>query len=822
MATGGVVRSSAAQESKQKYFLTRNAIVNHFRREEDRAKLLELLEKDQKHISDLLHAASVVHAFYYLGIRTRDTTELQNIAVQDHQKVEDMEKRELLSEINLLVGNSIRTELEIFLKAYRLGSKIAETLQGRKKNEEELLEHLREEVEEDLIKLLREYPAVYFYDYVGDLAGFSEKVEADILREASEMRPIGQEIEVALASEYDDKYIELSKIRRVQEQMQEKFEFSSFKELEVEAIPLKMIITAIMLKNVDVFPISERAIQAFIDANNVAINLFEFLQTTEKELTSIQELETKVKKRIIEEIGKACSRGPNYFIYFMQNFWRKTFPETIATLSMYGITDIPAFAHVFPLSVEKIQKQMRLYSITELDLKQLANITNNPLIMVQKELEVYKQRKVKEGHTPEAMYSLNLEKITEPSSSFEAEATKIVFHNVKVSQEDVRKLLKKTQIVKEKFLPSSNMANIDELILCLAKGNILENLAKDVYFNLIGDICRQLGRVLEMYLKIKDDKSKFLLALKRIFETETVATEDWVAVKLEELIIERLVRRQKELQNLLGTNNDPYLVNGFIFARLVDKSLKDAIQTFDKEDSPLYADIAAAKLPKELLSPISYVLSFDVLKRFQSHERRRKLKVEEAFDRKEEKQEKFKREMREKQDVSTFDWIERKISTSLMRVSSKGINPSQLYWTDKDTRMVSDAIKHHSEMKNFKICPKCGIELPAKEQCSDGTPAKIANVVELFTNFYLFAMKKIQTLWPKMRVPEYEEVLKTIILEDAMDILGSRLGKVARLEDLETILEGDRVELSQRITKRIGKILDNAVYKKFRETQRTD
>ncbi len=819
----GVVRTEIMQEGMSKRFLTRNSIVNHFRRDEDRAKIMELLAKDQKHISDLLHAASVIHAFYYLGIHTRDTTELQNIAVDDAQKVEDLEKRELLLEINLLLGNSVRSELEIFLKAYRFTLKIAEILQGRKKNEEELLTKLRDEVEEDLIKVLREYPNVYFYDYVGDLTGFSEKVEEDILRKGSEMRPIGQDIEVELASESEDKYIELSKLKLVQERLQEQFEFSSFKELEVEAIPLKMIISAIMKKNIDSYPISERAIQAFIDASNVIIDLYVFLQTTEKQLTTIEELEGKIKARIIEEIGKACSKGPNYFVYFMQNFWGKSFPETIAILNRYGITDVPAFVHVFPFSVEKIEKQMRLYSITELDLKQLANVANNPIALVQKELEECKQKKVQQGHSPVSIYAVNLQTIIEPNSTLEKDMAEWVFRNAKISSEDLHKFLKKAQIIKEKFLPSSNITNLDELILCLSKDEILENLAKDVYFSLIGDVCRQLGRVLEMYLKIKDDKSKYLLALKRIFETETVATEDWVAVKLEELIIERLINRQKELQSILGAFHDPYLVNGFILARLVDKSLKDAIQVFEKEDSPIYADVATAKLPKEFLSPVSYVLSYDVLKRFENYERRRKLKVEEATELKEEKQEKIKRDLKDKQDTSTFDWLERKISTSLMRVSSKGINPNQLYWTDKDSRMVADAIKHHSEMKSFKVCPKCGTELLNKDQCTDGTAAKVATVAELFANFYLFALKKIQSLWQKMRVPEFEEVLKTIILEDAMDILGARVGKNVQLEDLETLIEGDRLELSQRMAKRIGKILDNAIYKKFRENQqRTD
>jgi 23S rRNA A2030 N6-methylase RlmJ len=66
----GIVRSEVAQETLSKRFLTRNAIVNHFRRDEDRAKIMELVAKDQKHISDLLHAASVVHAFYYIPVWT--------------------------------------------------------------------------------------------------------------------------------------------------------------------------------------------------------------------------------------------------------------------------------------------------------------------------------------------------------------------------------------------------------------------------------------------------------------------------------------------------------------------------------------------------------------------------------------------------------------------------------------------------------------------------------------------------------------------------------------------------------------------------------
>ena len=102
----------------------------------------------------------------------------------------------------------------------------------------------------------------------------------------------------------------------------------------------------------------------------------------------------------------------------------------------------------------------------------------------------------------------------------------------------------------------------------------------------------------------------------------------------------------------------PYLVNGFILARLCDKSLKDAMETFGTEDSPVYADFASQILPKDSLSPVSYVLAYDILKRFEGFEKTTRLRVEEAIETKAEKKEQVKQQIRAKQDTSTFDWIE--------------------------------------------------------------------------------------------------------------------------------------------------------------------
>ena len=50
--------------------------------------------------------------------------------------------------------------------------------------------------------------------------------------------------------------------------------------------------------------------------------------------------------------------------------------------------------------------------------------------------------------------------------------------------------------------------------------------------------------------KITNEKGLILLALKKM--SGTTESERWISIKLEELIIERLMKRQKHLETILG------------------------------------------------------------------------------------------------------------------------------------------------------------------------------------------------------------------------------------------------------------------------------
>ncbi len=129
-----------------------------------------------------------------------------------------------------------------------------------------------------------------------------------------------------------------------------------------------------------------------------------------------------------------------------------------------------------------------------------------------------------------------------------------------------------------------------------------------------------------------------------------------------------------------------------------------------------------------------------------------------------------------------------------MRINSPGINPNQLYWQEKDTKIATDNIKLHSELK--------------------GEP------IELFSQFFQFAIEKINSFNPNIKLPDYGE-LKDNVNEITEKVLFRRLGDNPSPEAMRNLLDGERYEIGKQIAQRIGKLLDKALYSKFKSKQRS-
>jgi hypothetical protein len=291
-----------------------------------------------------------------------------------------------------------------------------------------------------------------------------------------------------------------------------------------------------------------------------------------------------------------------------------------------------------------------------------------------------------------------------------------------------------------------------------------------------------------LYSKVSNDRSLLLLALRKI--DGTMDSEEWVRIKLEELIIQRLNKRQEELVIVLNASNQPFLVNGFILARLTENSLKEGILQLKNNNSMVYENIASLTLKPDLISPISYCIGYDIVKRLEKFENIRKKDVTQKIEAKEKEKQVQAKKIREKQELSTLNWIERRITSSLMRINSPGINPNQLYWQEKDSKTATENIKLHSELKGDSI--------------------------DLICQFFNFAVEKIKSFDPKINLPDVENIRKEVS-DISANVLSKRVNDPKSLKDKPDLLDGERYEISSDIAKKIGKLLDKALYSKFKK-----
>jgi len=795
----GIKRKTTAIEGTQRFFQTVDLIISHFKREADKQKIYELKKNKPSTLNDLLIATAAIHIYHNLGIRIQDSLELRDISVDSTKKLELREKKIFFDEIKKLLKDSLKLEIDMMLKKIDLDNKILSLLVEERKKKlqnferQNKIKSIENQIEQNLMEIILNYPAFYFYDLIGDLIGLTNKIKIEILEESSAFKDLSVDIEKKLISEEkEDKFIELATLNRLINEIQNKFEFKSYKELQTQAMPVRMLKRKIIEYKFEYFPISVPGMTAFQEANNLKkeliIKIKEALNRTIEYDLFEEEIFIFLKSKII----KYLKTNPNDFIYFLECLNEASFTEIIFTLNKYGVFNILEIINVDDDIVAKVKKNMIRYNIDKFDIMALGDKKKNLLFIVRKVIcnlgFPFLDKVIKQC---DELSDFDLIKILYLKDENLNELWKILEKESGYPIGKIREFIRKKNVIDKVFLQDLNLRNYSQIITILAFEDILNNLVKDIFYYVFSKILRQLSRIIELYLKITNDKALFLVALKKMYGT--TESEQWIWVKLEELLIERIIKRQNELVIVFNAKNQPFLVNGFLLARMVNKSLKDGIWELKNEPSPIYEDVKPIKLRTDIISPISYCLAFDLIKRFESFEELRKLQVEQIIESKEKEKEEKRKKIREQQKENTLNWIERRITSSLMRINSPGINPNQLYWQEKDLKIATDNIKLHSELK--------------------GEP------IELFCQFFHFAIEKIKSLTPELKLPNYEK-LKNIVENITEQLLLKRIGHIPSNNDIKNMVDGERYEIARQLAIKIGKFLDKALYTKFKKKRR--
>ncbi len=781
----GIRRRETAEESADVFFQTTKRITSHFRRDEGRNKIYELCGKENT-LSNLLIASSVVQAFDYWGIHTKDPMEV-SVSTDKLDLIEKTEKKEIFNEFSSLVKDTIDYEIKLLEYENDLIRNCVDTLiylRGEIPDKER--EEIRKKLEKQLNEILFKFPIVYFFDYTGDLLGISKQVRRQIIKESSDFKPIGRAIEEELIEEENiDQYMELSVLNGIQNEMRAKFEFNTARDLKIETMPMHQIQNQIMRNILEVFPTSSLGLEAFQHAISFREELTKKFAQTNKRKRDYETFENEILDLIREQIFNISKeKTANYLIYFLESLLEYNFNEITLFFKRLGVVDIPEFVNLFGVDKKRVFQILKTYGINKMDLVKIGNPVNNPIANAEAELVKIKQINPR-------IQSITIQDLMDASDPEHNNIITTIAERIGMTAVDLRRFYHKKLRIEQRILNDTPITNLASMILFYEHDDILLNLSREIYFRMLAKVTRQISRILETYNKVKEDQSRFLMAIKKLHEHSE--DQQWVVVKIEELIIKRITSRQKELSTIFDAERDPFLVNGFILARFLDSKLSDAVKSLETSPSSIYAEVRDLRLPSDIISPVSYSLAYDLLERYKMLHEKRKLQVEEAKRIELLKREKQKAEIKRGQELHTLDWIERRITSSMMRITSRGITPTTLYWNkDKDGKACSENMKNHSEL---------------------GTKS----TVELFTDFYYFALSRIKKHWPAF-ILDPRETIRSEVFELITSELSNRIGKIPSESEVDTeIIEGERWNIANQLSNRIGKKLDKVLYQKFKK-----
>ena len=787
----GVKRKTTAVESTLRFFQTVDLIITHFKREADKKKIFELVS-NKTSFNDLLIATATIHIYHSLGIRVEKLMAKDKFTFDSAKNLELTEKKIIIDEVNSLLKNSLNLEINLLNKIIDLENKFISFLTEERKEEiqdlqkERMLKELEINIEQELQEIISKYPHFYFYDLIGDLIGLNNEIKKEILEESAAFKDISVELEKKLElEEKQDKFIELATLSRLINKIRTNFEFKSYKELQIEAMPVRMIKRKIIDYNFNKFPISIPGLKVFLEANNLKKQIINKIENALKEKTDYEKFEKSILNDLKFSLIQKLKENPNDFIYFLQSINECGFDDIIYTLKRYGVFNILHLLNVDEDLTAKVKQNMVRYNIKKFDIVSLNDKTQNLIYLAKKMISEgnFEDTIKRSGQITE----FDLFSIINQDMDKHQNLLRILEEKTGITVNNLQQYIKKKEAIDKVFLGELKLKDYSHILFILEFEEIIDRIAKDIFFYILSKILRQLSRIIEVYSKVSNDRSIFLLALKKL--DGTTDSEEWIKVKLEELMIERLNKRQEELVIVFNAINQPFVVNGFILARLMEISLREAVSELRNNGSLIYKDFADLSLKSDIISPISYCIGYDIIKRFQNFEKKRKAEVERIIESKEKIQEEKAKKIREVQELSTLNWIERRITSSLMRITSPGINPNQLYWQEKDTKIATDNIKLHSELK--------------------GDP------IELISEFFNFAVLKIRSFVTDIKLPDFDKI-KEMVNNITEKTLMKRLKVIPTLEQKKDILDGERYEIGNQVALKIGKLLDKGLYQRFR------
>ncbi len=719
-----------------KEILLREALATHMRSTRDR-QLFETILRETQPLEDVFSFFAAFYLHSYQGIRLLSPEDAPELTAEGRDELGDEERRQLELEVRQMLGNKQREEIDVSRILSELTIRLCEDLAEKSPNDDG--------VHEKALAILREYlghiPAEYSpnqdIDLIIELAGWGPQWRKELYAKASGLKESAMSLREELLREHPSEVPETSILRMGLETIFGRAEYAKghLSALQVSAASWNAVTAAIAGR----FCRPRADLQAIIIAHKLRLAMLEALEQEFDTPTTIEEYEARLGGVVTGPVADELLKEPQITLDVLSAYLGIEDDDLRAQLRRRGVADYTA-----------IGSSLKALGATSAPRDRGPEVSKDELEMLERSLKTVEKlehlldKPVKgmlraRGLRAEELDKITVDLLTRDESTYvgiENEVLRELRQKTRVPPPDeMKRLLDIREQVKSGALSTLGISSAKDFSQQRTEEEAILSIKMDLIWHFTISILTNLTRVVESYIRSKQDLLRIKALLKSIYED----TETSMQFLREEILIDLASMRIYEMK-VLYPEFDATTICTWMHARFSNKDMIAAGKDLESTPSPVFESIGGQSLDLSGLEYDNYAIAFDIMQRFLRQERIEKMAKEEyAFEAKQ----KEKAAIESKKElIDVLMYLHNKAATvfrAIGRVGSKGLE-----WTPNDNAKCANLLSYYVRTNRGRnICSACGA-VTAKCPQHGTSFIKAANDMDNLSVFIMQGMFEIK------------------------------------------------------------------------------
>ncbi|MHA3962221.1 MAG: hypothetical protein AM325_001670 [Candidatus Thorarchaeota archaeon SMTZ1-45] len=708
MVSSWVLKTRQMSEAG-KEILLREALASHMRSSRDRQLFHELL-KEPRPLEDVFSFFAAFYLHSYQGIRLLTPSEVPSAGSDMKDELGAEERRQLELEVRQFFSGKQREEIDVAKLVSELIICFVDELGGANPNSDSKDKALNL-LKETLKKIPSEYNSNHDIDLILEVTGWGQDWRQELYVKASGLKESALSLRDELLREHPSEVPETTILKMGLEKIFGRIEYSKGHIFDT-TIPIKSwdeiasTITKRFCKPID-------TLKGLRNAHEIRLHLLEVLEKEFDIPTTLENYESRLGQVVTTKAAEILSIDSDSVLDTISKFLNVDIDDVKAQLRRKGISDLsiigPGLKSLTADStsdssapaISKEELEMLERSLKALE--KIENTLNGPVkgMLRSKGLRATELDKISID-----MFTKDRAKLV----GIEIEVLEALNNKMRVPPPaEVIRLLETREQVKSGALSSLGISSARDFSQQRTEDETIVSLRLDFIWHFTIGILTNLTRVVESYIRSKQDLLRIKALLKSIYED----TDTTLQFLREEILIDLASMRIYEMK-IVYPELDAQSICTWMHARFSTKDMIAAAKDLETSISPVFEGIVDKSLDMTSLEFDNYAIAYDIMQRFLKQERLEKLAKEEfAFEAKQ----KEKRRIEErKEGIDVLMYLHNKARTvfrAISRVGAKG-----LVWTPNDTTKCANLLAYYIKTnRGRKICSACGSE-PSNAKCS--------------------------------------------------------------------------------------------------------